>query len=86
MKTCVDCEKKATFKCTQCKILMCKDHRNDHLDAYEGHTLKKYKKIIPGVKSRIDPWTSKINGLAQAYGEIIDSDSVLTDKVEKAQE
>ena len=84
MKTCVDCEKKATFQCTQCKILMCKDHRIDHQDAYEGHISKKHKKIIPGVKSRIDPWTSKINGLTQAYGEIMDSDSVLNDKVEKA--
>ena len=35
-------------------------------------------------KIKIDPWTSKMNGLAQAYGEIIDSDPVLAEKVEKA--
>ena len=63
---------------------MCKDHRVDHLDDNPEHGFSKYKKIIPGVKSRIDPWTSKMNGLAQAYREIIDSDSLLADKVKKA--
>ena len=84
MKNCVSCEKKAIFYCNQCMIYMCKAHRLDHLDAYQRHTFKKYKKILPEVKSKIDPCMSKMNGLKQSYNEIIDSDSVLTDKVNKA--
>ena len=84
MKTCVNCEKKAIFRCTECMVLMCKDHRADHLDEYLDHTLIKHKKIIPGVKDKIDPCTSKMNGLKQSYDEIINSDSVLAGKVEKS--
>ena len=65
-------------------VLMCKDHRADHLDEYLDHTLIKHKKIIPGVKDKIDPCTSKLNGLKQSYDEIINSDSVLAGKVEKS--
>ena len=60
---------------------MCKDHRLDHLDYHPDHGFEKYKKINPGVKSQIDPWASKMNGLTQAHDEIIDSDSLLADKV-----
>ena len=72
------------FRCTQCMICTCKEHREDHLYTYLDHNLKKYKKVIPGLQSKIDPWTSKMNGLTLAYGEIIDSDSALANKVKKA--
>ena len=84
MKICVSCAKKAIFRCTQCMIFTCKEHRLDHFYTYLDHNFKKYKKGIPGVKSKLDPWTSKMNGLRLAYREIIDSDSALANKVKKA--
>ena len=56
------------------------------MDVYPDHTTwrKCNEKILPGVKSKIDPIFSKMHGLIQAYSEIAYSDYSLADKVEQA--
>ena len=56
------------------------------MDIYPDHSSwrKCNEKILPGVKSKIDPIFSKMHGLIQAYSEIAYSDYSLADKVEQA--
>ena len=79
MYKCGLCEKKCTWNCFSCSVLLCNDNKRIHIDDDSEHNYKKFKlKINEDLKKKaLESLTAKIEILDQWSNELLSSSEII---------